>query len=82
MEITTYVAFKICPTFYFVIGNTDFTEFSCIINLLILLLSSSHSLLDCILVLTYGSLGTGRDLLKFWHCYLESSAINDLYYYF
>lgn len=36
MEITTHVTFKICLKFYSIIGNADFPEFSCIINLLIL----------------------------------------------
>lgn len=83
VEITTYATFKTCPEFHSSIGNPDFTEFYCIINLLILfcLFSFSHSLLNCILLLMYVCSGPVRGLLKFCHGYLKSTATSDLYYY-
>ena len=67
VEVSTCVTFRTCPGFYSTAGNPDFTEFSCIINSLILfcLFSFSHPLLKCILLLMYICSGPVRDLLKF-----------------
>lgn len=73
-----------CPGFYSSIGNPDFTEFSCTVDLLILcsLLPFSHSFLNYILLLMYICLGPVRDLMKFCCGYLKSTATCDLHCYF